>query len=162
MSPLLEENFNESSFFITLPLKRYRLRTGGGSLPLKQSVTFQFRNFLVSRLLPILGGFRSENLVKKIQKIWSGIKSPNFRFGKFDLCKTRLWFGKFGLRKTGFVSISENLVSEKSLGFGSVQNFGLVIQCSQVMMSLMNSPLIWEPFDGKRGICHKGQVCNIF
>ena len=102
MSPLLEENFNESSFFITLPLKRYRLRTGGGSLPLKQSVTFQFRNFLVSRLLPILGGFRSENLVTKKYRFWT---------------QKSVAFGKFGLRKTGFVSISENLVSENKSPF---------------------------------------------
>ena len=62
-----------------------------------QRLTFRFRNFSVSKLLPNLWGFR-------------------FRFRK-------IWF-----RKKVSVSVSENLVSEKSVGVGFGQNFGIVIQ----------------------------------
>ena len=37
-------------------------------------------------------------------------------------------FGIFGIGKKVSVSVSENLVSEKSLGIGFRQNFGIVIQ----------------------------------
>ena len=55
----------------------------------------------------------SENLV-------TGKKSLSFGFVKFGLEKKSLGFGyrKFGLRKK--VSVSENLVSEKSFGFGNL------------------------------------------
>ena len=76
--------------FSSLPAQELQIENRRGITPSQAECDIQFRNFLVSRLLPILGGFRSENLVKKkylvwTQKIWSGIKSLNFRFGKFDL-----------------------------------------------------------------------------
>ena len=70
--------------------------------PLHQILTFRFQNFSVSRLMPIF--FRvsvSENLVS--------IKKSQFRFRR--ICS---------LKK---VSVSENLVLKKSIGFGK---FGIV------------------------------------
>ena len=78
-----------------------------------QRLTFRFRNFSVLRLLPI---FLGQN---PFWRIW-----PQFRFRKIWSRKKSLGFGlgEFGLRKKVSVSVSENLVSEKSFGFGK---FGL-------------------------------------
>ena len=106
----------------------------------KQRLTFRFRNFSVSKLLPIFWRFRF-----RYRKIWFRKKSLGFGFEK-------IWS-----RKKVSVSVSENLVSEKksrfrfrktlvsekslgfgfgkfgivkkSLGIGFGQNFGIVIQC---------------------------------
>ena len=59
-----------------------------------QRLTFRFRNFSVSKLLPNLWGFR-------FRKIWFRKKSLGFGFEK-------IWS-----RKKVSVSVSENLVSEK-------------------------------------------------
>ena len=58
-----------------------------------------------SRLLPIFGGF-----LFRFRRIWSQIKSLGFR--------------KIGLGGKVSVSVSENLVSDKSLGF-SFRKYGL-------------------------------------
>ena len=73
-----------------------------------------------------------------------GKKSICFGFGKFGL-KKNLCFGfgefvseksidfgfrKFDLGKKVLVPVLENLVSEKNLGIGFGQNFGIVIQWS--------------------------------
>ena len=90
-----------------------------------QRLTFRFRNFLVSKLLPIFWGYRF-----RFRKIWYRKKSLGIDFGKL------------GIGKKVSVSVSENLVSEKksryrfqkiwyrkkSLGIGFGKNFGIVIQ----------------------------------
>ena len=63
-----------------------------------QRLTFRFRNFSVSKLLPNLWGFR-------FRKIWFRKKSLGFGFEK-------IWS-----RKKVSVSVSENLVSEKKSRF---------------------------------------------
>ena len=78
-------------------------------------------------------GFRIFGLGKKVsvsEKFGLGKKS-RFRFRKIWCWKKSLGtgFGKFGIGKKVSVSVLENLVSEKSLGIGFGQNFGIVIQC---------------------------------
>ena len=83
-----------------------------------QRLTFRFRNFSVSRLLPIFWGFRFQ-----FRRIWSQKKSLGF--GKFGLGKK----SRFRFRKTVSVSVLENLVSEKSFSFGKfgLEKKGLVL-----------------------------------
>ena len=56
-----------------------------------------------------------------------------------DFCQIFDYFGfcfkKFGIGKKVSVSVSENLVLEKSLGIGFGQNFGIVIQWSRLTWS---------------------------
>ena len=72
-----------------------------------QRLTFRFRNFSVSKLLPNLWGFRF-----RFRKIWFRKKSLGFGFKRFGLGKNfrfrKIWsrkkslslgFGKFGLGK---------------------------------------------------------------
>ena len=92
----------------------------------QQRLTFQFRNFSVSRLLPIFWVFqfrfqriwsRKKNQFQ-FREIWSRQKSLGFGFGKKILVLENLVLEKsFGLRKFGLgqkVSflVLENLVSE--------------------------------------------------
>ena len=51
--------------FSSLPAQEVQIENRRRITPSQAECDIQFRNFLVSRLLPILGGFRSENLVKK-------------------------------------------------------------------------------------------------
>ena len=95
----------------------------------------------------------SKNLVSekkyrfRFRKIWYRKRGLGFGIGKFGLEKKSIGFGfeKFWSRKKVSVSVSENLVLEKSLGFGKFgiakkslgigfgQNFGIVIQwCTTV------------------------------
>ena len=87
---------------------------------LSQRLTFPFWYFSISRLLPILGFW--------FHRVWSRKKKA--RFWKIWSRKKSIGFGfeKFWSRKKVAVSVSENLVSEKSVGVGFGQNFGIVIQ----------------------------------
>ena len=92
----------------------------------------------VSRLLPISGGFRCW-----FRRIWSREKSIGFGFGRFGLRK-KLWVSVTENLVSKKESVSENLVSKKkfrfrkiwyrkkSLGIGFGQNFGIIIQCTAV------------------------------
>ena len=110
----------------------------------QQRLTFRFRNFSVSKLLPNIWGFRFRfrkisfrkiSFRKKVsvsvsKKIWSRKKSLGFGFGKFGFGKK----SRFRFRK--------NLVSEKSLGFGK---FGLgkeKIQITRTVLVMMSQ--IWD------------------
>ena len=76
----------------------------------KQRLTFRFRNFSVSKLLPNLWGFRF-----RFRKIWFRKKKSRFRFRK-------IWYRK------------------KSIGIAFGQNFGIVIQWPQVQYFVQTSP----------------------
>ena len=71
------------------------------------------------------GGTYLENISPQIVK---DIKKSRFRSWSRDFCQFLECFGvgKFGTGKKVSVSVSKNLVSKKSIGFG--QNFGIVIQ----------------------------------
>ena len=47
--------------FSSLPAQEVQIENRRGITPSQAECDIQFRNFLVSRLLPILEGFRSEN-----------------------------------------------------------------------------------------------------
>ena len=87
---------------------------------LKFSPKFWFLKFLLSRLLPTFWGFW-------FRRNWCWKKSLGFR--KFGLEKSiGFGFGKFGLGNEVSVSDSENLVSEKSLGFGKLDPVGSTVR----------------------------------
>ena len=79
----------------------------------RQRLTFRFRNFSVSKLLPIFWGFRF-----RFRKIWYRKKSFSFGFGKFGIGKKVSVSEKFGLgKKSPFRKI---WYWKKSIGFGEI------------------------------------------
>ena len=91
--------------------------------PIVQRLTFRFRNFSVSRLLPIFKGFGfgkfGPGKKTRFRKIWSRKKgSVSVSENLVSEIKSQFQFLKIWYRKKVSVSVSENLVSEKSLSFG--------------------------------------------
>ena len=106
----------------------------------EQRLTFRFRNFLVSRLLPIFLGFR-------FRKIWSRKKSLGFGYGKFGLKKKSLGFsfGEFGLGKK--FRLRKIWSKKKSrFGFGKLDLGKEKIKITRKKLDQVNSAnLLFEP-----------------
>ena len=83
-----------------------------------------------SRLFVFLG----ESRFWKIRSWETGF---SIGFGKKLVPEKSLGFRNFSLEKKASVSVSENLVQEKSLYFSLGQKFGFVSQCTPYNFSLL-------------------------
>ena len=86
--------FHHASLFPFFPKDYICLNLSLCNVAMSARLTFRFRNFSVSKLLPNLWGFR-------FRKIWFRKKKSQFRFRKNLVSEKSLGlgFGKFGLRK---------------------------------------------------------------
>ena len=95
-----EEKFSHQLFFL-FSWGRIEINQG-------QRLTFQFRNFSVSKLLPNLWGF-------SFRKIWFRKKSLGFRLKKNLVLEKSLGFRKFGFGKKSLGFSSEKIWSRKKV-----------------------------------------------